>query len=81
MDRIIEKKKWTTKKIVWISVGSIFVFLILYNLIWGDHTSKFNVQKERISIEEVKEDYFQDYITQTGTVEAISTIFRRNRGR
>jgi len=75
MDRIIEKKKWTTKKIVWISVGSIFVFLILYNLIWGDHTSKFNVQKERISIEEVKEDYFQDYITQTGTVEPISTIF------
>ena len=75
MDKIIEKKKWTTKKIVWISVGSIFAFLILYNLIWGDHTSKFNVQKERISIEEVKEDYFQDYITQTGTVEPISTIF------
>jgi HlyD family secretion protein len=75
MDKIIKKKKWTTKRIVWISLGSIFAFLIIYNLIWGDHTSKFNVQKERISIEEVKEDYFQDYITQTGTVEPISTIF------
>lgn len=75
MDRKIEKKKWTPKKIIWLSIGGIFAFLILYNLIFGDHSSKFNVQKERISIEEVKEDFFQDYITVTGTVEPISTIF------
>ena len=75
MDRIIEKKKWTLKKIIWISVGSIFAFLIIYNLIFGDHTSKFNVQKDRISIEEVQHDYCQDYITQTGTVQPISTIY------
>ncbi len=75
MDRKIEKKKWTTKKIIWLSIGGIFAFLILYNLIFGDHSSKFNVQKERISIEEVKEAHFQDYITVTGTVEPISTIF------
>ena len=75
MDRKIEKKKWTPKKIIWLSIGGIFAFLILYSLIFGDHSAKFNVQKERISIEEVKEDYFQDYITVTGTVEPISTIF------
>ncbi len=75
MDRKIEKKKWTPKKIIWLSIGGIFAFLILYNLILGDHSTKFNVQKERISIEEVKKDFFQDYITVTGTVEPISTIF------
>ncbi|NQT65610.1 MAG: efflux RND transporter periplasmic adaptor subunit [FCB group bacterium] len=75
MDRAIEKKNWTPKKILWVSVGGIFAIIILYNLIFGDHTSKFNVQKERISIEEVQNDYFQDYITQTGTVEPISTIY------
>jgi HlyD family secretion protein len=75
MDRMIEKKKWTPKKIIWLSISGIFAFLILYNLIFGDHRTKFNVQKERISIEKVKEDYFQDYITVTGTVEPISTIF------
>ncbi len=75
MDRKIEKKKWTPKKIIWLSIGGIFVFLILYNLIFGDHSAKFNVQKERISIEEVKKAHFQDYITVTGTVEPISTIF------
>ncbi len=75
MDRKIEKKKWTPKKIIWLSIGGIFAFLILYNLILGDHSTKFNVHKERISIEEVKKDFFQDYITVTGTVEPISTIF------
>ena len=75
MDRAIEKKKWPPKKIFWFSLGGIITIIILYNLIFGDHTSKFNVQIERISIEEVKEDYFQDYITQTGTVQPISTIY------
>lgn len=75
MDRAIEKKKWPPKKIFWFSVGGLLTIIILYNLIFGDHTSKFNVQIERISIEEVKEDYFQDYITQTGTVQPISTIY------
>ncbi len=75
MDRAIEKKKWPPKKIFWFSLGGLLTIIILYNLIFGDHTSKFNVQIERISIEEVKEDYFQDYITQTGTVQPISTIY------
>ncbi|MDO9576490.1 MAG: efflux RND transporter periplasmic adaptor subunit [Candidatus Cloacimonadales bacterium] len=75
MDKIIKKKKWTPKKIIWLSLGGIFGILIIYNIFWGDHTSKFNVQKDRISIEAVQNDYFQDYITQTGTVEPISTIY------
>jgi len=75
MDKIIEKKKWTPKKILWIALGTIFGILIIYNIFFGDHTSKFNVQKDRISIEEVQNDYFQDYITQTGTVQPISTIY------
>ena len=64
MDRAIEKKKWPPKKIFWFSVGGLLTIIILYNLIFGDHTSKFNVQIERISIEEVQNDFFQDYIYQ-----------------
>lgn len=75
MDRIIEKKKWTPKKIIWLSLGAILAILVVYNIFFGDHTSKFNVQRERISIQTVEQDYFQDYITQTGTVEPISTIY------
>lgn len=75
MDRIIEKKKWTAKKIIWLGLSSIFGIFVIYNLFFGDHSARFNVQRERISIAEVQEDFFQDYITQTGTVEPISTIY------
>ncbi|MBN1327518.1 MAG: efflux RND transporter periplasmic adaptor subunit [Candidatus Cloacimonetes bacterium] len=75
MDRIIEKKKWTPKKIIWISSGALFVIVILYSLIFGDHSSKFNVRQERITIAEVTEDFFQDYISVTGTVTPIRTVF------
>ena len=51
------------------------VLVVLYNLIFGDKSSKLNVRKERITIEEVKEDYFRDYISVTGTVEPIRTVF------
>ncbi len=75
MDRIIEKKKWTIKKVLWLTVGGIIAILIIYNIFWGDRSSKLNVRTERITIEEIKEDFFQDYITITGTVFPIRTVF------
>ncbi|NQV17438.1 MAG: HlyD family efflux transporter periplasmic adaptor subunit [Armatimonadetes bacterium] len=75
MDRIIKKKKWTVKKILWLTIGGIIAILIIYNIFWGDRSSKLNVRTERITIEEIKEDFFQDYITITGTVFPIRTVF------
>ena len=75
MDKIIEKKKWTTKKIIWFSLSGIFVIAVLYNLIFGDRSSKLNIQTERITIEKVKRDFFQDYISVTGTVHPIRTVY------
>ena len=75
MDRLIEKKKWTLKKILWISGSSIFVLFILYYLILGDKSSKLNVEVDKITIEEVTQDLFRDYITVIGTVAPIQTIY------
>ena len=75
MDRIIEKKKWTVKKVLWLTFGGIVAIFIIYNIFWGDRSSKLNVRTERITIEEIKEDFFQDYITITGTVFPIRTVF------
>ena len=75
MDRIIEKKTWTPKKILWISLASIFVLLILYYIIFADKSSKLRVQTERLTIATVEKGYFQDYITIPGTVEPIRTVF------
>jgi len=75
MDRKIEKKKWTTKKIILLVVAVVVIGLVLYSVIWGDHRSKFNVQTDRITIEEAVEDYFQDYITVTGRVVPSRTVY------
>lgn len=76
MDRKIEKKfKFFSKKTLWISVVSIIVILVAYNLVFGDKSSKLNVDIEKISIAEITHDVFQDYIAVIGTVEPIQTIY------
>ncbi|KPK86641.1 MAG: hypothetical protein AMS27_04545 [Bacteroides sp. SM23_62_1] len=76
MDRKIEKKyKFFSKKTLWISIGSIIVLLVAYNLVFGDKSSKLNVDLEKISVAEITRDVFQDYIAVIGTVEPIQTIY------
>ena len=54
-----------------ILVSTITIFIILF----GDKSSKLNVKEDRITIEEVQEGVFQDYISITGTVLPIKTIY------
>ncbi len=60
---------------IWIMVGVVAVSLIFYNIVFGDKSSKLNVDLEKISIEDVEEDIFQDYIAVQGVVEPIKTIY------
>ena len=75
MDKIIEKKKWPPKKIVLLSVSGVFVIFVLYSLILGDHSSKLNVEKERLTVSTVSKDVFQEFIPVTGTVIPIKTVY------
>jgi HlyD family secretion protein len=75
MDKVIVKKKWTLKKVLYISGTVVFVGLIVYYLAFGDKSSKLNVEVDKITIEEVTQDLFRDYITVIGTVAPIRTIF------
>lgn len=75
MDRPIEKKLWTPKKILWITGISAFIILIVYYLAFADKSSKLDVETDKITIEEVKDDLFRDYITVIGTVAPIQTVF------
>lgn len=76
MDRVIEKKhKWLNKKTIWITVGSILILLVAYNIFFGDKSSKLNVEKEKITIESIVENEFKDYIAVIGTVEPIRTVY------
>ena len=75
MDKAIPKKKGIQKKhIGYIGIG-IAIIVLIYMAFFTDRTSTYKVEKEKLIIETVIEDQFNDYITVPGTVEPISTIF------
>ena len=75
MDRKLEKKGFFSRKTLWYFVFGALMLSVLGVIIFGDKSSKYNVDVSRITIEEVKQDVFQDYITVQGTVEPITTIY------
>ncbi|MCD4772395.1 MAG: efflux RND transporter periplasmic adaptor subunit [Bacteroidales bacterium] len=75
MDRIIEKKKWTTKKILTIFFISVFGFLIIYLLFFRDKSSRLYVDKNQLSISEVRFDKFMEFIPTDGVVYPKTTVY------
>lgn len=75
MDKPIEKKKGLRgKHIAWLA-GAIAFGVLMYMAFFADRTSTYRVEKDKLIIETVTENVFNDYITVPGTVEPISTIF------
>jgi HlyD family secretion protein len=75
MDRKIDKKGFLSRKTIWYIVFGALMLTVLGVIIFGDKSSKYNVDVSRITIDEVVRDVFQDYITVQGTVEPITTIY------
>jgi HlyD family secretion protein len=75
MDRKIEKKGGLTRKTILYGVIILLVLFIAGVMIFGDKSSKYNVEVARLTIDEVQKDVFQDYITEQGIVEPIRTIY------
>ncbi|MFC2139134.1 efflux RND transporter periplasmic adaptor subunit [Bacteroidota bacterium] len=75
MDKKIEKKKWPPKKIAAVAGSALFIFMVLYIFVFGDKSSKLNVEKDRITISTVDYGPFQEFIAVTGTVQPIETFF------
>jgi HlyD family secretion protein len=74
MDRKIEKKGLSRQTILYIFLGAL-VLVVAGIMIFGDKSSKYNVDVSRLAIDEVVMDVFQDYITEQGIVEPITTIY------
>ncbi|MDX9769202.1 MAG: HlyD family efflux transporter periplasmic adaptor subunit [Tenuifilaceae bacterium] len=75
MDRVIKKKRWPLKKVIWIVAGAAAVLLIGYYIVFADKSSKLNVDLDKLTVETVVEDLYRDYITVIGTVAPIQTIY------
>ena len=75
MDRVLDKKTWTKKKIITYLSVVVFVLVILFVFVFADRSSKLNIEKDRITISEVRKAPFQEYIPITGTIEPFQTFY------
>ncbi len=75
MDKAIPKKKGLQKKHIGYIVFGLVIIVLFYMAFFTDRTSTYKVEKDKLIIETVIEDQFNDYITVPGTVEPISIIF------
>jgi HlyD family secretion protein len=75
MDRIIEKKKWTLKKIIQYAGIAVFCLFIIYLFFFLDRSSRVNVEKSQITTATVTLDNFQEFIPVDGMVQPRTTIY------
>ncbi len=75
MDRVIEKKKGLKRKHIFWVVGILVLTFFIYNMLFASHVSVYRVNRDKITVGEVKHEQFNDYISVLGKVEPISTIF------
>lgn len=75
MDKKIERKTWTVKRIATYGGIGLSVIFVAYQLIFADRRQKLKVEKDKITISEVKRGEFKEYIPQTGIVEPSQQVF------
>jgi len=75
MDRPIAKKKGIKKKHLYLAAGILLFLLIVYRAFFTENLSTYRVDKDRVTIGTVTEGTFYNYITVTGNVEPIATIY------
>ncbi|MCL6266538.1 efflux RND transporter periplasmic adaptor subunit [Flagellimonas myxillae] len=75
MDIQLEKKKGLRPKHYgYIGIGLLLLF-VLWKLVFSNSVSTYRTEKERLTIAQVNEGKFDDYITINGNVAPIATIY------
>lgn len=75
MDRVIQKKKWTTKRILTIAGIVALTALIFGSFYYTSGGAKLNVNTERITISPVIKGNFKEFIPVNGVVLPLTTIY------
>ncbi len=75
MDKIIKKKKITISRVFSAIMIISFIIFSIFTIFFRDDSAKLNIDVEKILIEKVKKDYFLDYMSISGTVMPIRTVF------
>ena len=75
MDRVIVKKKWSTKRILtYLGIAAV-ASLIFASYYFTSGKSRLNVDTERLTVSEVKKGAFQETIPVNGVVLPLTTIY------
>ncbi|HSC54516.1 MAG TPA: HlyD family efflux transporter periplasmic adaptor subunit [Phnomibacter sp.] len=75
MDRVIEKKTWTPKRMITIAGVLLLAGLIVASIFYGRGGNKLNVDLDRITISEIKKGPFRERIPVNGMVLPLTTIY------
>src|SRR5450432_566540 len=75
MDRKIEKKFWTLKRVGTYGGITALVVFVAYQFIFADRRSTLKVEMDKITISEVTKCEFKEFIPQTGIVQPSRTVF------
>jgi HlyD family secretion protein len=75
VDRIIEKKKWNSKRILTIAGIAALVLLIASSIFFTSGKSALSVEADRITISEVVKSNFKEFIPINGIVMPLTTIY------
>jgi len=75
VDRVIQKKKWSTKRLMTIAGIAGVVVLVAGSIFFTSGKSKLNVDTERITVSEIKKGAFQEFIPVNGVVLPLTTIY------
>lgn len=74
MDRAIPKRFWTKQRIILGIFGALFLTFVIWQFGFSDKRSKLNVDAEKLTISEVKDGNFDEYIIVQGVVQPLKTI-------
>lgn len=76
MDKKIEKTPWVRIRKIGLSVLGLAALVALYALAYRDSgTSRLNVATERLLIDTINQGVFQEFISISGVVQPIKTVF------
>lgn len=75
MDKKIETKKWPPKRIAIYALGAVIAAALVYMITSATGEARLNVKKEQITISEITEGDFQEFISIRGSVMPQDTNF------
>ena len=74
MDRPIEKKTWTPRRTVMAASAGVGLIALVY-LVATSGTTRLSVESTRLSVAQVKQGEFQEYVPINGAVQPMTTVF------